>query len=150
MVLEFFGLTVPLTWVWLQWGREAYYRAFVKVSRPILIALGVTGVRRDLVHDRFINYLPFLALMVVTPGLSLRRRVVGSLVGCFVLYLGHIGLTYASFLTFIKHGPTRDSMSNYFPALMLSDALPFILWAIIANDLLREGASRLLGRRDDS
>jgi len=141
LVLKFVAITAPLTWLWLEWGREAYYRFFVQVSRPLLIALGVTGVRRDLVHDRFINYLPFLALMLITPALSLQRRLIGSVVGCLVLYLGHVALAVVAFESFIKHGTTRESMSGLFPAWILSDALPFLLWAIIANDLLRRGAA---------
>jgi hypothetical protein len=60
-----------------------------------------------------------------------------------VLYFGHVALTVVAFESFIKHGAARDSMSNLFPAWILSDALPFILWAIIANDLLRQGAAQL-------
>jgi hypothetical protein len=139
LLAKLVAVTVPLTLVWIQWGREAYYQFFLHSSRPLLIALGVTGVRRDLVHDRFINYLPFIALLVITPALSLKRRVIGGLVGCVVLYLSHVGLTYASFAAFIEHGETRESMSQLFPAYLLSDALPFLLWALIASEVLRRG-----------
>jgi hypothetical protein len=107
--------------------------------------MGVTGVRRDLVHDRFINYLPFIALMVITPGLSRRRRWIGGLIGCFVLYLGHVGLTYASFLAFVQHGQSPESMQNLFPAYIVSDAMPLLLWAVIANEWLRDVGSQYFG-----
>jgi hypothetical protein len=150
LALEFVALTAPLTWLWLDWGRAAYYEFFLRTSRPILLALGVTGVRRDLVHDRFINYLPFLVLILITPGLSPRRRLIGGLLGCGVLYLGHIGLTYASFLAFIKHGESMASTSQLFPAWLLSDALPFVLWAIVAHEVLSRAATHIFQPDSDA
>ena len=34
-------------------------------------------------------------------------------------------------------GPTEDAFSTVLPAAIFADAFPFILWALVAHDVLR-------------
>ena len=42
LLLKFVALTVPLTWLWMNGGQQAYFRVYMTLARPILILLGVT------------------------------------------------------------------------------------------------------------
>ena len=78
-LLKIVVLSVPVTWLWLEWGREAYGELFVNLSLPIYGFFGETSLMPAGARDRFINYLPFLILMVITPRLGWVRRIVGTL-----------------------------------------------------------------------
>ena len=142
LILEFVVLTVVLTWLWLVWAQEAYSALFLKLAEPLLRLLHVTEVAESPAQKRFVNYVPFFVLMVITPGLSLRRRIGGLLVGFPLIFLCHVGLVAVEFLAYTKHRPTPDPFSTVFPAAMFADAFPFMLWAIIANRFVRDVLSR--------
>ena len=58
-LLKIVVISVPLTWLWLAWGRDAYGELFMQIAMPIYGALGLTDVVPLGARDRFINYLPF-------------------------------------------------------------------------------------------
>jgi hypothetical protein len=142
LIAEFIVLTVVLTWLWVVWAQEAYSAFFLRVSEPLLSLLRVTEVAESPAQKRFVNYVPFLVLMLITPGLSLRRRIGGLLLGFPLIFLCHVGLVAVEFLAYTEHRPTSDPFSTIFPAAVFTDAFPFILWAIIANHLVRDVLSR--------
>ena len=138
LTIEFLAITVPLGWLWIEWGRGAYLKLFVKIAEPIFLLIGVTELKPQLVLDHFINYVPFIVLMVITPKLSVKRRLVGIAVGLAVLFIGHVGLmSLASFAT-SNYGLTQQAFSMLFPGFLVNDSLPFILWAIIASAWLKD------------
>jgi hypothetical protein len=138
LLLEFVAITVPLTAFWLNGGSEAYFQLFRFFARPILVEMGATSLLRGAVSDRMVSVIPFLGLMVVTPQLSLRRRLGGIGLGLLVIFLSHVGLSYWAFVSFIPDGKTAESLARYFPAQIACDATPFVLWAIFANEYLSE------------
>jgi len=144
ILLEFAAITVPLTWAWMSWGQQAYVALFRTLAFPVLGMLGVTSFQKGLVTDRMISFIPFLALMLVTPQIPLLRRWVGIVVGFLVLFVSHIGLTWWAWVSFVRDGKSEESMLMYFPALVLSDALPFLLWALFANKFLGGLLARVL------
>jgi hypothetical protein len=154
LTLEVVAVTIPLTWLWLAGGREAYHGVFVRVAAPLAAWLGLPSYQLIAVPQRFINYVPFLALMIVTPRLSLARRVLGTLVGFGVIGVGHLAFFVLSVAVYAEHGMTPRAISALFPALLLSDSLPFILWAVIARGVLRDAIARaarsVFARADDS
>ena len=146
LALEFLAVTIPLTWLWMVWGREAYLEVFNPIAAPLLGWLGYPKSELATVPQRFINYVPFLGLMWVTPGLAPARRMVGTLVGCGVIFLGHVVFVYASIGAYARWGETPEAVARLFPALVLCDALPFVLWAVIAHRFVREIAGRAARR----
>jgi hypothetical protein len=143
LALELVAVTVPLTWLWLAWGRDAYHGVFVHLAAPLPLWFDLPSYRLIAVPQRFINFVPFLALMLVTPRLGLARRVLGTLVGFGVIVVAHLAFYVASIAVYAKHGMTPRAISALFPVLLLSDTLPFILWAIIARDVLRDAIARI-------
>jgi hypothetical protein len=93
-----------------------------------------------------VSFVPFLVLTWMTPGLSARRRLLGTLAGCGVLFLAHVGLVGIEKFSLSKQRPTADPFSTLFPAAIFADSLPFILWALIAHRWLRDRLARVTGR----
>lgn len=144
-ILKVVALTVPLTWLWLEWGRAAYGRLFTQLAIPIFGFLGMTRVIPLGARDRFINYLPFLILMLVTPRMSALRRVVGSLVGFVLIFFVQVFFVYMSEVVGARDGQfNQDSYEKMLPVLLLCDAFPFVLWIVIAKDFVREMTAKLL------
>ena len=144
ILLKFIAITAPLVWWWTHGGLETYHEIFRRLAFPLLQEMGVTHVSAGLVRDRFVGFIPFLGLMLVTPGLALKRRLVGLAVGAFVIFLSHVALSYWSWVSFGQEGRRGESMARYFPALVLTDAVPFVLWALFANRFLLEQIARVL------
>lgn len=143
--LSFVLLTVGLTWAWIAWGGGAYERLLLAVAGPALEAVGVTRIVESPAQKRFVSFVPFLVLMFLTPGMSARRRVIGTLVGCALLFLTHVGLVGVEQWSQSKQRPTSDPFSTLFPAALFADSLPFMLWAAIAHQQLRGWFARVVG-----
>lgn len=134
-VVAFVAITLLLTWVWEDGGGRVAYGRFLKTVVPsIYDALGFEGARVGAFRQRYVNFVPFVGLTLVTPGLTLRRRVLGLTVGLFVLFCGHLALN----LTEVGRGRARHL--PLVPSL-ISDTLPFVVWLFVAAPAL---ARRLL------
>lgn len=136
VALAFVAVTLPATYLWLEWGRSAYSSQFGSLVVALDELLGVTGNPRGGQRIRFINVVPFTGLMLVTPGLSTRRRFGGLAIGLLVLFLSHL---------VINSLPGQDPQGRLqlSPVIaMASDALPFLLWVFIAAEPLRRFVRR--------
>ncbi len=132
-------LMITSVWeFWIEWGRTVYLKLFVTVAEPAFLFIGVNELKPQLVIDHFINYVPFIVLMVITPKLSVKRRVVGIAAGIVMLFIGHIGLMSLAYAATSNYGLTQKAFSVLFPGFLVNDSLPFILWAIIASGWLKE------------
>jgi hypothetical protein len=159
LLLEFLAITLPLAWLWDVWGREAYLAFFQWAAGPALEALGVDRFPRIIVRNRFLNLLPFVALMVITPGLGLRRRCVGTAAGLALIFVVQIGFAAVAYHVRVRYGASARAYSALFPALLFSDSFPFLLWAVIAKDFVAglgrravrgiAPSSRVQGHRED-
>ena len=150
LLFEFVALSLPLSWLWMNGGKALYGRFFGWAATPIFQLLGATEPPNGY-RDRFINYVPFVVLMLITPALSARRRALGTAVGLFVIFCGHLAFAWVA--NQAPRGPgggrTAESFATLFPAFLVSDSLPFVLWAIFAAPFLKELGShrkRRLGR----
>ena len=86
--LSFSALTLVLTWLWLAGGNAFYGLTMQPVAREINEWIGLSGPG-TMLRNRFINMVPFVSLMLITPRLSLRKRLGGLAIG--LLVLGHRG-----------------------------------------------------------
>lgn len=144
-LLKIVAISVPLTWLWMEWGREAYGRLFGLLAMPIYGLLGLTDVVPTGARDRFINYLPFLILMWITPRMSWKRRIFGTLAGFAVIFCVHLVFVYVA--STAGGGPSRSMTAHGFmrivPANALSDAAPFVLWVFIAREFVWQSVARV-------
>jgi Na+/proline symporter len=143
-LLKILAVSVPLTWLWIEWGRDAYGKLFVQLALPIYGLFGLTSLMPEAARDRFINYLPFLILMLITPRMTLRRRMVGIAVGFVVIFFVHVIFVYVA-STSINPDNTINvrGFKRIVPANGLSDSVPFVLWVIIAREFVWESAARI-------
>ncbi len=129
--LVFLAVTLPGTWWWDVAGRELYSDVFVRVAQGFYTSLGLPDVAL-VGRERFINLVPFLGLMVATPGLTFRRRLGGSLLGVALIFASHVLL---SGLTFWLRGGLAS-----FPLTLaiVCDALPLLIWIVVAGSFIRQ------------
>jgi hypothetical protein len=145
LLLKIVAVSLPLTWVWMEWGRAAYAKLFKQIAIPIYGYLGETTLLPNAARDRFIHYLPFLILMIITPRMSWARRILGTLVGFVVLFAFQVIFVYVDYVSTVgsEQQRTQEGFETFFPVMLLSDSLPLILWAIIAHEFVREMASKI-------
>ncbi|MBW2420636.1 MAG: hypothetical protein JRH19_18985 [Deltaproteobacteria bacterium] len=145
LLLKIVVVSVPLTWLWMEWGRSAYAGLFRQLAIPIYGYIGETTILPNAARDRFIHFLPFLVLMIITPRLSWLRRIVGTVVGFVALFAFQVVFVYVDYISTVGPGQqrTQEGFESFFPMMLLSDSLPLILWAIIAHEIVREFASKI-------
>lgn len=124
VILGFVVITIALTWVWEEGGRHLYGRFLKTVAPTIYDWIGFGDARVGSMRQRYINWIPFVGLMLVTPRLAARRRFSGLAGGLGLLFFGHLALNLTERMHKASHLP-------FVPSL-LSDALPFLLWILFA------------------
>jgi hypothetical protein len=150
-LLKIIAVSAPLTWLWIVWGRDAYGRLFLALAMPIYGLLGLTEIVPEGARDRFINYLPFLILMLITPRLSWKRRVVGTAVGFAVIFAVHLVFVYvASTALESRSAMTEQGFMRIVPANALSDSVPLVLWVLIARDFVWENVARVFSNSESA
>lgn len=144
IALELVVVSVALSWLWLSHGKYVYAQFFGSVARPFFDLIGQEEIL-VVSRERFINLVPFLALMVVTPGLSVLRRSLGTLLGLLALFCGHLTLTWMAGITprASSGGFGFNAFTIRLGAMLFSDSLPFLVWAAIAARQVRGLASWL-------
>jgi len=127
-LVKFVCLTVPLVWLWQVGGLKFYNALLSPVADMIYGWLGFEGIATP-ARNRYINLIPFVTLMILTPKLSTRRRLGGIAIGLVILCLTHIAVNLTA--NPVTHRlPRRTSL--------ILDAAPFFLWVIIANEFVRD------------
>lgn len=142
-LIEFLVISAGLTYWWLNGGQESYWTLFQRLAFPLLQEAGVRNFSPGLVRERLVSFIPFVSLMLVTPNLPWRRRLWGMLGGLVLIFFSHVALTYWAYMSYGIGLGEAESIAHYFPALILCDAFPFVLWAVIANRFLVNVISRV-------
>ena len=127
-LVKFACLTAPLIWIWLAGGLNVYHSLYSPIASAIYEWLGFEGVTTP-VRARYINFIPFLALMVLTPNLSARRRLGGTAIGLLIIFSMHIAVNLTA---------NPETLLLPRPVSLSLDAAPFFLWFVIANEFLRD------------
>ncbi len=127
-VLGFVAISIVLTWLWSKWGSAVYGDVLQLVGRPLYDMIGFEHARVIEGRLRYINMIPFIALVLVTPEITLTRRCLGLVLGLFVLLGSHLALNLTAS---VKFGHALPIVSALF-----SDATPFVLWLAVAYPAL--------------
>jgi len=125
---KFICLTAPIIWLWHIGGWRLYHALYSPIAEMVYEWLGLEGVEATS-RIRYINLIPFVTLMVLTPNLSMRRRLAGTAIGLVILFAMHIAVNLAA-------NPKTQVLPQMI-RLML-DAAPFFLWVIIAHEFVRD------------
>jgi len=134
----FFAGTMPLVWLWLEWGERAYASLLWALLDPLYDAMGLRHVRGGPVAPRLVSIVPFVVLMAITPGLAWRRRATGTLVGLAVIVAFHLLLFVLVDSAYVVFGRGRKALSRIVPFLLVNDGIPFLVWLFFARDFLRQ------------
>jgi hypothetical protein len=129
IVLAFVVISIGLTWFWNEWARVSYGHFLTAVGPSIYELIGFGDARLFAFRERYINFVPFISLVLVTPGLSLRRRTIGLALGLFFIFVSHLALNLTELID-----PSRGSLPVV--ASIVSDAMPFLVWIVIAYPVL--------------
>jgi hypothetical protein len=128
VVLAFCVVSVLLTVAWNEWLVDAYAAVFRTIAPAVYGLLGADDTLVYARRGRYINFVPFVSLVVVTPGIALRRRLVGLLLGIVALVAAHLVLNWTAGFS---PGPSLPVV----PAIV-SDTLPFLIWLVVAYPVL--------------
>jgi len=131
-LVKFVCLTAPFVWLWQVGGLSVYHALYSPVASTIYEWFGFEGIATP-ARDRYINIIPFLTLMVLTPNLSVRRRFGGAAIGLLILFSMHIAVNLAA--------NPRTLVLPRLVSLAL-DAAPFFLWVVIAHEFVRDFMQR--------
>lgn len=145
----FFALSVPLSWLWLEWGQALYLRLLGALLAPVYRAIGLHRQGGGPVVPRLVSLVPFLVLMAITPAMSWRRRWVGSLVGVAVILAFHLLLFVMVDAAYAVLGRSRRALAQIVPLLLVNDGIPFLIWIFFARDFLRQLVPALAERPAD-
>ena len=124
MVVGFVIISIGLTWLWNEWLGGLYGRFFTTIAPPFYDAIGLGHARVAGMRQRYINFVPFVALVLVTRGLTWRRRSIGLLAGLAVISVSHLFLNLTAL---IQPGSALPVMAS-----VISDAFPFAVWFVVA------------------
>lgn len=127
-IAAFAAITLLLTWLWGEGGRVLYGKFLKLVGPGIYDLFGFEGARVGAFRQRYVNFVPFIGLVLVTPRLSTQRRWLGLAAGLFVLFCGHLALNLTETREGGRHLPMVTSL--------LSDTLPFLVWLVVAAPTL--------------
>jgi hypothetical protein len=133
----FFALTMPLAWLWLEWGETTYARFLLRLLDPLYDAIGLRHRPGGPVAPRLVSIVPFVVLMAITPGLGLRKRIVGLLVGLLLIASFHLLLFVLVDAVHAVLGRNRRALAKIVPFLLINDGIPFLVWLFFARDFLR-------------
>jgi hypothetical protein len=136
LLFLFFAISIPLAWLWREWGVLRYVTFLLEVLRALHGALGwpFTGKGVGGLSLRFIQHVPFLVLVFITPGLSWRRRVLGAMIGSAVITGMHLLVITFMSAAFLAG---RGAVFKVFPLILVMDGLPLLVWVVVARDFLR-------------
>ncbi len=128
VVLCFVFVSIGLTWFWNEWARVHYGLLFIAVATPIYELIGLEEARVVALRERYINFVPFVSLLLVTPGLTLRRRTIGLALGLLFIFVCHIALNLTELL--------QPGVALPIVPAIVSDTLPFLVWIVVAYPVL--------------
>jgi hypothetical protein len=128
VVVSFVVISIGLTWIWHESVRALYGQLFTSVALKLHGALDLGHAPIAGLRQRYVNFVPFVALLLVTPGLALRRRLTGLCVGIFTISISHLAVNLTALMT---PGPSIPVL-----VALLSDTFPFLIWFIVAFPVL--------------
>lgn len=144
-LLKFFLLLIafslPLFYLWMEGGQTIYQKIFGAAVVPLAKALGEKTLNLFVVKGHLMNLIPFTALILATPGLGWKRRIIGLGAGLVILFGWHL-----FFCLILNHyqtlwGHDRRFYRLFIPAVSVNSAVPVMLWFILAW----KGVRQLLG-----
>jgi hypothetical protein len=129
-------LVVPLGYLWIEY--RIYYPAVLgPVFDPLFRAVGVDHWYMALLLNHFTSWLPFVALVLASPGcIAGWKRTLRALGGgLFLILVSHFLLSWAVFVIVDAYRMSNMYYKLVIPLFLINVALPFVLWLWLYPDV---------------
>lgn len=132
--------TIVLGLIWFLWLSERYPFVLRPVGNWIFPIIGVSKWRLSATLAHMVNMVPYVALVLATPGWKVEwRRHVGALgAGVVALMLGHLLMLTAFDFIIGKYELSKAAYLWSVPVWVLNDSLPFVLWLSFFPNVLTD------------
>lgn len=144
-LLRFFLLlaafSLPLFWLWMEWGQATYQKLVGTAIVPLARMLGEKDLNLFVLKAHYMNVVPLAALFLATPALGRKKRLAALALGLALLFIWHLLFSLMLNHYQILWGHDRRFYRLFIPAISVNSAAPVILWLILAW----KGAKELLG-----
>ncbi|MCP4685019.1 MAG: hypothetical protein GY867_06155 [bacterium] len=124
------SLTSILGYLWFFYWQVEYPFAIGFIAKPFFDLVGVKKWYMALLLDHFTNLVPFVALVLSTPGLFRRwRKSLAVLVGGLAIILCfQLLLSWAVYELISRYAMSPMYIKLSLPLFFVNDALPLVLW----------------------
>jgi hypothetical protein len=128
VTIAFLAISVGLTWLWGV-SLRAHYAHFLAAVGPVIYGLvGLEDIPMYGTRERYINFVPFVSLVLVTPGIVPRRRILGLGLGLIAISIGHLVLNGTAVFA--------PGVALPIVSILISDSFPFFVWFVVAYPAL--------------
>ena len=147
--LAIFSLILGFLWFW---KLQDFYPFLLKPAAiPFFQWVGVKKWYLSWVLDHFTNIVPYIALVLATPGILKRWKwtLLALFGGLVALMISHLFLSWMVYHYSAEYQFTKSFFRRTFPFFLLSDGLPLPLWLLFYPRVLPELFRFIkLGRKD--
>ncbi|MDH3891603.1 MAG: hypothetical protein OEV49_11015, partial [candidate division Zixibacteria bacterium] len=132
--------TLTLGYFWTTGWKMAYPTWIDPIAQLFFRMFGVTQWPLTLTADHHASLIPFIGLLVATPGLITRwkRALVALVGGVAAIVLMHIVMSIAIFHIVDAFEMSQNAYRLLLPIYLVNDAMPLILWLAFFPSVLSE------------
>jgi hypothetical protein len=139
-LLKLVSISLVLGFLWFWKLQDAYPHFLEPIAVPFFQWVGVKKWLLSWVIDHFTNIVPYIALVLASPGLlsNWKKTLAALLGGLAILIISHLLLSWLVYHYSAQYRFTKQFFRITFPFFLLSDALPLALWLLFYPRILPE------------
>ena len=129
-LLKLLPATLLLGYLWFTVCQFAYPYWIDPIATFFFKLFGVRTWHLALTAEHFTNLVPYLALLLATPGIikHWRRSLLALFGGLVVIVLIHIFMSVAIYFIVEAYSMSKSAYRIIVPIYLVNDAMPLILW----------------------
>lgn len=124
--------TLILGYIWFAAAQDAYPHMLKPIVYPFFKWVDVKTWRLSILLDHFTNIVPYISLIIATPGFfrNWKKTLLALFGGLIILMIGHVALSWLDYHFWSQYKMTRKFFKTTFHYYLLNDALPLGLWLL--------------------
>ena len=132
--------TVILGYLWTTGWKMTYPYWIDPIATLFFKMFGVTRWYLSLAAEHFASVVPYIGLVVATPGLVARwkRAIIALIGGVAAIVLMHVLMSTGIFYIVEGYGMSKNAYRLLLPIYLVNDAMPLILWLAFFPTVLSE------------